>query len=277
MRVKLHVEPEYLDSVLPRLQKRLEEAGIRNPTVEKAGEESILIDLPGMRDVQRIKRLVEQRGFVQWILVAEDAMQKAAYAPTNLQRIYDGVVSELEKNDESADPGSWTFEELDSRLHELDLVPTETILRIWERKDPTTAKVEKIPLLLRSNPDMAQVVSGDELKPDKVTAKTDAMTNPIISFEMKAEAAKRFADVTREYNANAENAVSVDLNRKRGWRIAILVDNKILTAPAIQSEILHGKGVISGLSSMAEAEDLAAKLRSGSLPVKPTIRTISVF
>ncbi len=274
MRVLLHVEPEHIDSVLSKLQKRLEEAGIENPAVEKTGDEIISIKLPGVHDIQHIRRLVEERGFVQWILVAEDVMQKAAYAPRKLQRIYDRVVSELEKNDESTDSASWTFEELDSRLHELDLVPADTILRIWERKDSTTGEVDKIPLLLRSTQDAAQVVSGDELKPEKVVAKTDAMMTPIINFEMKLEAAKRFGQITKEYNSNSENAIAATVDRTRGWRMAILIDNRVITAPVIQSEILHGKGVIIGFDSMAEAKDVAAKLKSGSLPVKPTIKRI---
>ena len=37
---------------------------------------------------------------------------------------------------------------------------------------------------------------------------------------------------------------------------------------------IYGKGIISGLSDEAEAKDLAAMLKSGSLPVKPTITRI---
>ncbi|MFC4292798.1 preprotein translocase subunit SecD [Sphingorhabdus arenilitoris] len=52
-----------------------------------------------------------------------------------------------------------------------------------------------------------------------------------------------------------------------GKLIAVVLDGKILTAPRINEPILGGMLQISGRLSLREADELAAKLASGSLPV----------
>lgn len=48
--------------------------------------------------------------------------------------------------------------------------------------------------------------------------------------------------------------------------LAIVLDNKVQSAPIIQSKIRDGRAVITGLSTMDEAKDLSIVLRAGSLP-----------
>ena len=56
-----------------------------------------------------------------------------------------------------------------------------------------------------------------------------------------------------------------------GRPFAIVLDEKVLSAPVIRSEILGGSGQISGNFTVESANDLAIKLRSGALPAKLTI------
>jgi preprotein translocase subunit SecD len=69
-------------------------------------------------------------------------------------------------------------------------------------------------------------------------------------FTLAAEGAGRFARFT-ESNI--------------GKRLAIVLDNQVLSAPTIQTRI-EGSGRITGVSSQQEAADLALLLRSGALP-----------
>jgi preprotein translocase subunit SecD len=50
-----------------------------------------------------------------------------------------------------------------------------------------------------------------------------------------------------------------------GKRLAIVLDNQVLSAPSIQSRI-EDSGRITGAANQQEAYDLALVLRSGSLP-----------
>ncbi|HHL71300.1 MAG TPA: protein translocase subunit SecD, partial [Bacteroidetes bacterium] len=51
-----------------------------------------------------------------------------------------------------------------------------------------------------------------------------------------------------------------------GKRLAIVLDNKVASAPNIKGKIPHGSAVIEGSFTMQEANDLAIVLRAGALP-----------
>lgn len=55
-----------------------------------------------------------------------------------------------------------------------------------------------------------------------------------------------------------------------GQRLAIVLDNKVISAPNIQSAILGGNGVITGNFTLQSANELAILLRAGALPAPLT-------
>lgn len=73
---------------------------------------------------------------------------------------------------------------------------------------------------------------------------------PIINFTLNAEGARIFGDFT---------------GNNVGNRLAIVLDNKVYSAPVINERIGGGSGQISGRFSVEEANDLAIALRSGAL------------
>ena len=94
------------------------------------------------------------------------------------------------------------------------------------------------------------ILSGDNL----VNAKPsfDNRSNEsIVTFTLDRVGAKRFARATQ---------------KNVGKRLAIILDNKIISAPQIREPILSGNGQISGTFTFQSATDLALLLRSGSLP-----------
>jgi len=56
-----------------------------------------------------------------------------------------------------------------------------------------------------------------------------------------------------------------------GKRLAIVLDNKVYSAPTIQEKIAGGKARITGRFTMEEARDLAIILRAGALPAPVTV------
>jgi preprotein translocase subunit SecD len=73
----------------------------------------------------------------------------------------------------------------------------------------------------------------------------------LVSFRFNGIGARRFGDVTRE---------------NLGKRFAIVLDNKVISAPVIQSAITGGSGQITGHFTSESANDLAVLLRAGALP-----------
>ncbi len=96
--------------------------------------------------------------------------------------------------------------------------------------------------------DEIPVIEGRELKNARLDQ--DSMGLPAVGFSLNANATAKFADFT---GANI------------GRLLAIVLDDRIQSAPEIQSRIA-GDGIIRGSYSMEEAEDLALVLRAGALP-----------
>jgi protein-export membrane protein SecD len=94
------------------------------------------------------------------------------------------------------------------------------------------------------------VVSGENLV-DAQPGFEQQTNEPIVTFRFDATGARRFGQVTQE---------------NVGRPFAIVLDNKVISAPVIREAILGGTGQISGGFSVEEANDLAILLRAGALP-----------
>lgn len=95
-------------------------------------------------------------------------------------------------------------------------------------------------------------VSGRDLKNARV--QKGRVGEPVIGFSLTPEGAPKFGALTGN-----------NLNRS----LAIVLDNKIVSAPNINSRI-DDEGVIEGRFTQQQASDLALVLRSGSLPASLT-------
>ena len=66
---------------------------------------------------------------------------------------------------------------------------------------------------------------------------------------------------------NAGTRIFGDLTTKNvGKRMAILLDNKVVTAPVIREAITGGRAQITGFSGLKDASNAAIELRAGALP-----------
>jgi preprotein translocase subunit SecD len=92
------------------------------------------------------------------------------------------------------------------------------------------------------------VMTGRDLKNARAT--TDEFNQPVVGFSFGADAGRRFGEITR---ANV------------GRGLAIVLDDRVVSAPTIESEIRHD-GIIRGSYSQQEVIDLSLVLRSGALP-----------
>jgi len=94
------------------------------------------------------------------------------------------------------------------------------------------------------------VISGDNLV--DAQPKFDSEANqPIVIFTLDRLGSQKFGKITTE---------------NVGKRLAIILDNTVISAPQIREAITAGTGTISGGFSFQEATDLSLLLRSGALP-----------
>lgn len=75
---------------------------------------------------------------------------------------------------------------------------------------------------------------------------------PLVSMEMDRDGAKKWKDIT---GANIDK------------RIAIVLDDKVYSAPVVRTQITDGNSQIEGIPTMNEAKDLAIVLRTGAFSV----------
>ena len=92
------------------------------------------------------------------------------------------------------------------------------------------------------------MVSGEHLIDAQPTFQDN---RPVIAFSFDPIGARKFGDVT---------------SKNVGRPFAIVLDNKVISAPVIRSAITGGRGIISGNFTVAGATDLALLLRAGALP-----------
>lgn len=209
-------EEEYLDIKKKAIQQavevirnRIDALGVAEPSIQRQGENNIVIQLPGLKDRDKAIALLGPQAVLEFKIVSE-------YATENN---YNPVTQEVK------------YEEI------LDPVSKEVISR-------QSYVLEKKVLL-----------TGDFIRDARVNF--DQNNIPYVSLSFDGIGTERFANITR---------------RNRGRRLAIVLDDKVQSAPVIREAITGGEASISGRFTVEEAGNLALVLRSGSLPAPIDIR-----
>lgn len=114
-------------------------------------------------------------------------------------------------------------------------------------------------------PDNSVILTGKDVKKASAFIDTSSGNKPTISLELNDEGAKKFAEATKKY---------------LGQPIAIYMDDEMLTNPTVQAVITNGQAVITGSSSLEDAQKTADIINSGALPVvvKPVeVKTVGAY
>ena len=195
-----------IQASIETIRRRVDAFGTTEPSIQREGRNRVLVQVPGISDVERLKKLIGETGKLEFKMV-DPAVDPAQAAETK-----------------QVPPGN-------ELLYSTDTPPAPYVL-----KDQT-------------------LVSGENLV-DSQPSFDQRTGEPVVTFRFDAQGAKRFARVTQD---------------NVGLPFAIVLDNKVISAPVIREPILGGSGQISGNFSVQEANDLAVLLRSGALPAKLTI------
>jgi preprotein translocase subunit SecD len=94
------------------------------------------------------------------------------------------------------------------------------------------------------------VVQGTEIEDAQVGV---IEGRPVVLLKMNSTGAEKFAEATA---------------RLKGQKIAIFLDDVLITAPQVNDTITSGEAYIEGNMDARRAADLAATIRSGALPFK---------
>ncbi len=189
------------------VRRRIDELGTKEPTVQREGDDRILVQVPGLDDPERLKTILGKTAKMTFQLVDVNASPE------------DGRNGKLPPGDV--------------------LLPSDAT---------RNGQPEQFYVVRRR-----VMVSGDTLTDSQPTFQNN---QPVVSFKFDSTGARRFGDATRD-------------NVKKPF--AIVLDNKVISAPVIQEPILGGQGIISGNFTTQSASDLALLLRAGALPAPLTV------
>ena len=182
------------------VRRRIDESGTKEPLIQQQGKDRILVQLPGIDDPDRIKRLL-------------------------------GKTAKLTFR--------FTHPEMTTETLSLSSLTPPGYILLNEQKDKN-----KFYMIQKK-----VMVSGEELTDAKAAFDQDG--NPAVMFTLTTSGGKKFGRIT---------------GKNIGRPFAIILDNRVISAPIIQGQIFSN-GQITGNFSVQEANDLALVLRAGALPV----------
>ena len=267
------------------IRNRVDQFGVAEPTIQQQGDTRIIVELPGVQDVQRAKALVGQTALLEFQILEPVEERNRIIARINI--LHSGSDSTAADTTASVAEGeeSSLFEETVRQEDDTaDLPLTDLLLA---RGDDIYIPARSLPRVkaLLGDP-RAQTMVPDDMEflysskaegeaPNRVyslylvrkkaemtgevlqnatVSTSQSMENfgmPEINFVTTSEGTRRFAYVTGLHV---------------GERLAIVLDGAVYSAPNINDKIGEGRGRITGSFTPEEAQDLAIVLRAGTLP-----------
>jgi preprotein translocase subunit SecD len=317
-----------LERALRVVRNRIDELGVAEPTVQKAGEDRIFVELPGVDDPVRAQEVVQKAAFLEFQitdktqalerslprldaiaarrlpqLAAKTSAGAAAAAPAGGPAAIGGLFTKgadtaaragtdsarrdtarrdsgtaVARTDSArpadsaatggrngafsraispgAIPGQYYVTEADfQRLQQLDTLaevraalPPGKVLR-WGTDtvvDGTARTVYRPLYVLDSRP----IITGEYLVDAR--PQSDPIEGNKVDFQLNREGGRRFQNETARHIKD---------------HMAVVLDQRVITAPQIQSAIGTNGQITLGNGTLQAAQDLAIVLRAGALPV----------
>ena len=302
---------EAIDRALKVVRQRIDEFGVSEPVVQKAGDNRIIVELPGIDDPERALELVQKAAFLEFQIVDKsqafervaprfDEIAKTAGITVASAKIAGGDttksvgVSSLltQKTDSARDstgkaiaatgkdsaatdsaaaklvagglfstnvqpgqmPGQYLVPEaaLSAITQALALpaiqnaMPPNKVIRWGVDSLVSEARRFYAFYMLDARP----IITGEALTDARPSS--DPVEGNVVQFTLNNEGARRFKSETGKHVKD---------------NIAVVLDQRVVTAPVLNSAIGRTGQITLGGGSLQAAQDLALVLRAGALPV----------
>ncbi len=244
--IKKQIEEQSVGKSIEVIRNRIDEFGVTEPEILAQGNDRIVVQLPGVRDIERAKELIGKTAKLEF------KMANDTIAP----QVMMGWLDKAAKAGITYKKGD-RFSDYLKKMNEFLKadIPEGHELAFEKKTNKATGEEANIPFVVESLPK----ITGDDLADARV--QIDQQKNePYVSMDFKAAGAKRFEEAT---GANI------------GRRMAVILDGNVYSAPVIQAkiggghaQITLGGGGVNFNKTMSEAKDLALVLRAGALPVQ---------
>lgn len=262
------VEPA-MSRAMEILRNRIDRFGVSEPTVQPQGETRIVIELPGLLDKERAVNLIGQTARLEFKLLKQEAETRRIITRLDRaiaeQQFADDPDSEstrllrplLDRMDPELFMGGGLFPdyEVEEVMALLETVDVDSILPIdaamhWGKQDEARqGTIGRVLYITESRSPMdgsaiasaMRQIGGDPARPNAAS----------VSLTLNSQGARTFRRIT-----------SQNVHRQ----LAIVLDDRVASAPRITERIGGGQAQITGNFSDQEARDLAIVLQIGALP-----------
>jgi len=260
-KILLKMKPAYVTKEIDRLaeqaletiRNRVDELGVAEPVIVRNGKDRIIVELPGIKDPERAKKVIGKVAKLEFKEVVD-----VARTPSELITKLKGTVPQNSVVTVEPSPtGPRFFLVKEGKKEEIDIKSLEGLVKKFggEVSDDQQVLIQEIKnkegktvgytfFVVKKEP----ILTGAYLK-DAYPSR-DEYGMPAVSFELNSEGARIFKAYTSKHI---------------GTRLAIVLDGKVQSAPTIRSAI-GARGQITGQFSYQEARDLSIVLRAGALP-----------
>ena len=280
-----------INRIIEIIQNRVDQFGVSEPTIQKQGNDRVIIELAGIQDSERARGLLQSTALLELMIVKDVESTNTIIRQIDNLSYSDNQIG-IESQNEDATNGGDLFSS-DNEVNDLQfsslligigsdlaidkenleqfnsILSQENIKQLLEATGSNFLFSNSSRTFLNDFGEEEEVyivyhlvnnaeLTGGVIENAQVRLSQSGATagQPIVQMEMNSAGSREWARIT---GANIKK------------RIAIVLDKKVHMAPVINSQIFGGSTVIEGLDSVEEAEDVAIVLRAGALPVPVTI------
>ncbi len=289
------------------LRSRIDKFGVTQPNIQRIGKSGrILIELPGAKDIDRVKRLLQSTAKLQFWEVYTN--QETANFFIKANTVVENILKEETKADTTATTNKNDLKDLLGEVS--DSLATKNPKNLFSVFSPSipqnqnqvssvigTAKVadtaivnkylalKSVRTLLPNNLKYVKFLWDYKPFSTKATG-TNENVQLIYLYGIKSNRediapieGDVIIDASQEYGQTSKPEVSMTMNAlgTRQWAkmttdnigkfVAVVLDDYVYTAPSVNTAITNGRTSISGGSmTVEEAQDIANVLKAGKLP-----------
>lgn len=238
------IEDSALSKSIEVIRNRIDEFGVTEPEIVSQGTDRIVVQLPGVKDINRAKDLIGKTAKLEFKIVNDQVT--GAQLGEWMTKVKNAGI-EFKKGDRFSDYLKKVNEHLANDL------PKGYEIAYTKETNKNNEITRLDPYLVENTPSL----TGEELQ--EAFVRIDQENNsPYVALEFKPTGAKLFEEIT---------------GNNKGRLMAIVLDGNVYSAPQIQARIAGGSAQITlgqgdYENNMREARDLALVLRAGALPVE---------
>lgn len=289
---------EAVDRAIEIIRQRVDRYGVTEPSIQKQGTRRVVVELPGVDDAERVRRLLRGTARLEFRLMADpDALSASLQqiiqyfereaADTTAATDDDEAIASADSTaeaeaDSSTDVGSILGEDEQTASTnpllnvmqpvgqgvQFGIVAVQDTARLNDLlADPQVRALlpTGITLMYTSSP-IATTEDGRELLALLGVRENVEMTGDVITDSQVDFDEMNRPRVTMTMNAEGARdwarITGANINRP----IAIVLDDVVYSYPNVITRIVGGRSEITGLESREEAQDIVTILKSGALP-----------